>query len=77
MKNTAAIEKIMMDVEGKFWTRRDELVEELEELDYIVVEINSEYVVVSDAQSEDDAEYILYFGGTERTKYIERVMEAF
>ena len=32
-------EKVLMDVEGKFWTRQNEMVEELEELDYEVTAI--------------------------------------
>lgn len=32
------IEKVMMNVGGKFWTRQNEMVEELEELDYVLLE---------------------------------------
>ena len=49
-----AIEKVMMNVEGKFWTRQNEMVEELEELDYEVTAINYEYAAVVDTQDEDE-----------------------
>lgn len=65
------IEKIMMDVEGKFWTRQSEMVEELESLDYEVVEIAGDHLVVVDLQDEDETEYTLHIGHTNRTMWIE------
>ena len=71
-----AVEKIMMNVEGKFWTRRSEMVEELEGLDYEVTSINDEYVTVTDLQDDDEAEYILYLGHAGSTTFVERAEEA-
>ena len=68
---------MMMNVEGKFWTRRNEMVEELEELDYEVTEINDEFVAVVDLQDDEEAEYVLYLGHAGRTMYVENVKEAF
>lgn len=73
-----AIEKIMMNVEGKFWTRKDEMVEELEDMGYEVIEIYDEYVAVTDLQDKDESEgeYILYLGHANTTMWIESVKEA-
>lgn len=71
-----AIEKVMMNVEGKFWTRQNEMVEELEELDYEVTSINYEYVTVTDIQDEDEREYILYLGHANTTMWVESAKEA-
>lgn len=62
-----------MNVEGKFWTRQDEMVEELESLDYEVVEKSWESVTVVDLQDEDEAEYILHIGHANSTMWVERV----
>ena len=71
-----AIEKIMANVEGKFWTRKDEMVEELEDMDYEVIEIYDEYIAVADLQDENEGEYILYLGHANTTMWIESVKEA-
>lgn len=70
-----AIEKVMMNVEGKFWTRQNEMVEELEELDYEVTAINYEYAAVVDTQDEDEREYILYLGHANTTMWVESAKE--
>ena len=70
-----AIEKVMMNVEGKFWTRQNEMVEELEELDYEVTAINYEYAAVVDTQDEDEREYILYLGYANNTMWVESAKE--
>ena len=70
-----ATEKVMMNMEGKFWTRQNEMVEELEELDYEVTAINYEYAAVVDTQDEDKREYILYLGHANSTMWIESVKE--
>lgn len=68
-------ESVMMDLGGMFWTRKSEMVEEIEELDYSVCEANNEYLVVTDDQ-DDCAEYILYLGHANTTMWIEKVREA-
>ena len=62
---SSRIKKSKLDRE--FWTRLPELKEDIEDLGYIVEDINAEYVVV--ASSDDDIEYSLYIpiGGTSRT----------
>lgn len=70
------IERVKMDVEGLFWTRTDEMVEELEELDYYVEDVNGEYVVVNDGHDDDiNACYILYLGHANTTIWVERVRQ--
>lgn len=69
------LERVEMDMSGKFWTRQNEMVEELEELDYEVTEVSYEYVAVIDLHDEDEAEYILYLGHANSTMWVERVRE--
>lgn len=66
-------EKVMMDVGGKFWTRQNEMVEELESLDYEVVEAGWDTVVVVDLQDEDETEYVLRIGHANTTMWVEGV----
>ena len=66
-------EKIMMDVEGKFWTRQNELVEELESMGYEVVEISADHVVVVDLYDEDELEYTLHISRANRMMWIDSV----
>ena len=73
MKNAEMIEKITMDVEGKFWTRQNEMVEELESLNYEVVSLGWETLVVVDLQDEDETEYTLHIGHANRTMWITEV----
>ena len=63
------IEKIMLNVEGKFWTRQDEMIEEVESLGYKVVEISDDCLVVVDLQ--DETEHILHVGRANETMWIE------
>lgn len=66
-------EKVMMNVEGKFWTRQNEMVEELESLDYEVVELGADTLVVVDLQDEDETEYTLHIGRANGTMWIQSV----
>lgn len=70
------IERVKMDFDGLFWTRRNEMIEEIESLDYSVYEVTSEYVCIQDLQDEDEAEYILYLGHANTTMWVESVKEA-
>lgn len=72
-----ATEKVMMNVEGKFWTRQNEMVEELKELGYEVIDLCNEYVGVVDLYDDGEAEYILYLGHANSTMWVENVKEAF
>lgn len=68
-----ANEKVMMNVEGKFWTRQEEMIEELESLDYEVTEAAWDHITVVDLQDEDEPEYILRVGHANRTMWVESV----
>lgn len=70
------IERVKMDFDGLFWTRRNEMIEEIESLDYSVYEVTSEYVCIQDLQDEDEDEYILYLGHANTTMWVESVKEA-
>ena len=71
-----AADKVLMDVEGKFWTRQNEMVEELEELDYEVVALCHEYVSVVDLRDDGEVEYILYLGHANSTMWVQKLMDA-
>lgn len=67
------IERVEMDFNGLFWTRQNEMVEELEELDYYVEEVNCEYVVVTDGHDDEEQSYILYLGHANSTMWVESI----
>lgn len=58
------------NITGEWFLNLEELVEHIEELGYEVLEANREYVVIYNAEREE--EYIAYLGGTERTIYINK-----
>lgn len=60
-----AFAAVRQELQGSFWTRLPELVEDIEELGYDVLESNSEYVVIAPIDS--DEEYYIPIGGTSRT----------
>ena len=59
------------EITGEWFGRLEELVEYIEE-NYEVGERNREYVEFYD----EEKTYIAYLGGTERTIYIEKIVEA-
>lgn len=64
--------KRLKDLQGDFWTNLDELVEDIEDkLGYEVVFKSREYLSIVDPDAEDDEEYKLTLGGTERTIVVE------
>ena len=67
---------IEADVARSFWTRLDEMIEELEYLGYDVVEANGEYVSIIADEDDEDAEYILYLGYANTTMWVTRVRRA-
>ena len=68
------IRVIENDVCRDFWTRLDEMCEDLEDLGYIVMEANGEYIsIIAD---EDDEEYILYLGHANETIWVYNVRRA-
>lgn len=52
----------------------DDIIEDLESNGYDVLDSNNEYIVVSPIESDndEDVQYVLYLGGTNRTIYIDR-----
>lgn len=60
---------------GEWFGRFEELVENIEEKGYEVIESNREYISFIDPEDDEDTEYVAYIGGTERTFYIDRVQE--
>ena len=67
------------ELEGRFWTRLPELVEDIEELGYDVLEYNAEYVVIAPEDEDSDEQYYIPIGGTSRTMTLdfERAKRAF
>ncbi len=59
---------------GEWFGRLEELVEDIEEKGYEVLDSNREYISFIDPEDED-TEYVAYIGGTERTVYIDRIQE--
>lgn len=64
-------EKVEMNVAGLFWTKTDEMVEDLEELGYYVEDVNEEYVVVNDGNDL----YIMYLGHANKTMWVQKVSQ--
>ena len=66
-------EAVMSNLNGLFWTRQDEMVEEIESLNYEVISEGWDRLVVIDTNDEDETEYILRIGHANRTMWIEGV----
>ncbi len=62
------------EMTGEWFGKLEELVEDIEEKGYEVLDSNREYISFVDP--EEDTEYVAYLGGTERTIYISRIEEA-
>ena len=58
---------------GQFWTRLDEMVEDIQEYGYTVLDANDEYVTVDNDTADDDEETVLYLGHANTTIWIEKV----
>lgn len=70
------LEKLAMAVTDEFWTRLDEMVEDIEALGFEVEESYDEYIVVVNPEDEDDeADVILYLGHANTTIWVERIRE--
>ena len=61
-------------VTGEWFGRLEELVEDIEDKGYEVLDSNAEYITFIDPEG-DGTEYVAYLGGTERTIYIRRIEE--
>lgn len=62
---------------GCFWTRLEELVEELEDNGYEVLHADRESVSVGYTEDDEDVEAKLYLCGTENTVTVTSVEEAY
>lgn len=58
---------------GSFWTRMDEMLDEIEEAGYPVEFMTEEYVVIRNSDEDDAEEYILYLGHANTTMWIESI----
>lgn len=63
------------ELKNNWWTRLDELVGEIEEMGYGVLEQNREYIVCFDEEDDSDEQYQIRLGGTERTIVVEEIEE--
>lgn len=57
-----------------WYGRLDDMKEDIEELGYEVIEMNREYISCY-SEEEDDTEYVIKLGGTERTIIAESIRE--
>lgn len=70
-------------LKGQFWTRLEELKEDIEEMGFFVEELNREYVTVwaNEEENEDSSEWVnnpewvIRLAGTERTIVIKDIEE--
>lgn len=60
------------EVTGEWFVSVEELVDDITEKGYEVLDSNREYITFED---EDENQFTAYLGGTERTIYIERIEE--
>lgn len=66
---------LMVDEMGGWFSRPEDFREYCDKFGLDVLEQNAEYAVVADANSDDDTEYEIRFGGTENTTSIEDIQE--
>lgn len=66
-------EKVMMNLEGQFWTREQEMLKALEELGYEAIEIDYEYIVITDTYDDDEPMYQLNIGHANGTVWVQSV----
>ena len=73
MKN-ARLKQLELAVGREFWTRTDELAEDLEDLGLEVLEVNAEYIAAVDKE-DDELEFILYLEYAGRTITVSRIRQ--
>lgn len=54
----------MEELKNKFWTDKNEMVEELKELGYDVLELNDEYITIEDEDEEQTTLNLIIAGST-------------
>lgn len=67
------IECIENDLGRSFWTRMDEMLDDIEEAGYPVDYMTEEYVIIRESEDEDAQEFILYIGHANTTMWIESI----
>lgn len=66
-----------LTADNSFWTRDDEMVQDVEDLGYSVTSSpNGEYFTVMDENDESDTEFIVYYEVAGSSRYITRVRKA-
>lgn len=77
MKDRERHEEMIEIVAQDWYGRIEDIVREFKmdgyEADFEVVEVNREYITVATEEDDEDVEYQLVLGGTERTITIEKV----
>ena len=63
-------EKALENLGGKFWTRRHEMEEEIESLDYEIIENGHDRIVVIDLMDDDEPEITLDIGHANSTMWV-------
>lgn len=63
------------ELKNNWWGRLEELVEEIEEMRYEVLEQNREYITCWSKEDDSDEQYQIRLGGTERTITVEEIEE--
>lgn len=71
-KELTMAEWFMDEMGNDFWTRLDELVSDIEEYGYRVLEANDEYITVENDTDDDADETLLYLGHANSTMWIEK-----
>ena len=66
----ASVEKAKENLMGRFWTRRQEMEEEIESLDYTIIWNGADEIIVTDDMDEDLPEITLAIGRANRTMWI-------
>lgn len=63
------------ELKNNWWGNLEELVEEIEEMGYEVLEQNREYIICWPEENDSDEQYQIRLGGTERTIKVEGIEE--
>lgn len=70
----ANVQIITNDLNGFFWTRLDEMIQDIENEGYSVLDANNESLVIGLEDDEDEEmEFILYIGHANTTMWIQSV----
>jgi len=64
-------------IKNNWYSRIEDLIEEIEEAGMDVEEVNAEYITVSYEEDGEDVQVEFFLGGTERTITVEDVKEVY